>query len=227
MNESGQSIENSPPKPLIPAAGYHWLTRYYDTGVHWLMRETEFKRRLVAQLNLQPGQQILDVGSGTGTLLAMMAADCPDAHFVGVDGDPEVLAIARKKTEAFGTKIGLREALATSLPFADGVFDRVVTSLVFHHLTREEKTAAFAEAFRVLKPGGELFFADLQEPHNLLMRLAFLIVRCYDGFETTRDNGNGQLRALAAQAGFTNWTRTARYSTVVGTLGLFQAVKPL
>jgi SAM-dependent methyltransferase len=227
VNESGPPQKLSRTKPLIPAAGYHWLTRYYDTGVHWIMRETAFKKQLVGQLGLQSDHKLLDLGCGTGTLLAMLAGQCPDAHFIGIDGDPKVLALAKTKTEHFGAKIDLRQALATSLPFADGVFDRVVTTLVFHHLRREEKAAALGEALRVLKPGGQFFLADLEVPQNALMYLAFFVVRFYDGFETTRDNGNGQLPVLAKQAGFAHWTRTARFATPVGTLGIFQAVKPV
>ena len=61
----------------------------------------------------------------------------PDAEVTGMDGDPQVLNIAREKSR--GTNIQWDEGLASSLPYPDSVFDRVVTSLVIHHLITDDK----------------------------------------------------------------------------------------
>lgn len=221
----------TPPPPdaggdFIPAAGRRGLTRFYDPVVRRSMREAEFKGRLVRQLGLRPGDRVLDLGCGTGTLLAMMATACPEAEMVGIDADAEVLARAGEKASRADVKVELRLATATALPFADGRFDHVVSSLLLHHLTREGKLAALREARRVLKPGGGFHLADFEEPANWLMRLAFLSVRLLDGFGPTADNVNGRLPELGRWAGFAGWTRTASYSTVFGTLSLFHATKP-
>jgi len=97
--------------------------------------------------------------------------------------------------------------------------------LLFHHLIRNDKGRTMREAWRVLRPGGELHIADWGKPQNGVMRAAFLLVQLLDGFETTRDNVNGLLPEFFLEAGFENVRQTGSYLTVFGTLCLYGARK--
>ena len=74
------------------------------------------------------------------------------------------------------------------LPYWKNYFDRVLSTLVFHHLTSEQKLLTLKEIYRVLKSGGELRIADLGKPDNLLMRILYSIIRAGDSLNTTLDN---------------------------------------
>lgn len=170
-------------KRYIPALSFHLLTLLYDPLLKWVMREETFKRKLIQHVNIQPHMKVLDLGCGTGTLTVMLKHAHPEAHITGVDGDPEVLDIARKKSE--GVNIQWDEGLASSLPYPDSAFDRVVTSLVIHHLVTDDKREAFKEIFRVLKPRGELYILDFGAPHSSLTRFMTTYMR---RLEETADN---------------------------------------
>lgn len=213
--------------PYIPALGYRWLTPAYDAVVRLTTRESTFKRALLAQAGLQPGQEVLDLACGTGTLTVWAQRAEPGARVQGVDGDPDILGRARAKAAAVGLPIPFTEGLADALPHPDASFDRILSSLFFHHLQRTGKQAALAEAFRVLKPGGELHIADWGQAANPLMRLAFYGIQLLDGFPNTADNVEGRLPELIRDAGFTAVTETTRYSTMWGTLSLYRAQRPL
>jgi SAM-dependent methyltransferase len=116
--------------------------------------------------------------------------------------------------------------MAFELPYPDASFDRVISSLLFHHLTREKKERTLKEIFRVLRQGGELHVADWGKAQNKLMRTAFLLVQMLDGFETTVDNVSGLLPELFRSAGFEDIQEPTRYMTIVGTLSLYRARKP-
>lgn len=211
---------------LIPALGVRWLTRFYDPLIRVTLREGLIKSVLVEQVGLEPGQRLLDLGAGTGTLTLMLKRAQPQADVIGVDGDPEILAIARAKATRSGLAVTYDEGMADALPYPDGSFDRVVSSLVFHHLSREMKHRAVRECFRVLKPGGELHVADWGQAQNLLMRVLFLSVQLLDGFETTAENVAGRLPGIFREAGFADVQETAHYATPFGTLTLYRAKKP-
>jgi ubiquinone/menaquinone biosynthesis C-methylase UbiE len=141
-------------KRYIPALTFRWLTPLYDPLLKWVMREETFKHKLTSQANIQPGMNVFDLGCGTGTLTLIIKYAHPEADVTGLDGDPQVLEIARVKSR--GVNIRWDEGLASSLSYSDSTFDRVMTSLVIHHLTTKDKQRTFKEVYRVLKPGGEL-----------------------------------------------------------------------
>jgi ubiquinone/menaquinone biosynthesis C-methylase UbiE len=206
----------------IPALRFRSLTRFYDAVLNTVLKEERFKRRLVEQASIEPGHRVLDLGSGTGTLTVMLKQAQPLAEVLGLDGDPEVLEIAGRKAAAAGLEVEFRQGMADAPPFEAGRFDRVVSSLVFHHLTTDQKQRALEQARRLLQPGGEIHIADWGKAQNLLMRVLFLGVQLLDGFETTKDNVQGRLPDLIRAAGFEGVEETHHEMTLLGTLSLYR-----
>jgi ubiquinone/menaquinone biosynthesis C-methylase UbiE len=211
----------------VPALGWDILTPLYDPLVRLTTRELSVKNRLLDEAHINNTARILDVGCGTGTLLLLAKRRSKSLLAIGLDGDMNVLDIARSKAHRCVQKIALVQAFCFGIPFADGVFDRVLSSLMLHHLTRSEKVRTLREVFRVLRPGGELHVADWGQPHNLLMRVLSFSVRLGDSFARTADNVKGFLPALFQDAGFKDATETARFATLFGTLSLYKAYKPM
>jgi SAM-dependent methyltransferase len=211
----------------IPALRFNWLTSLYDPLVRLAARESTFKRRLVEQAGISTGHRVLDVGCGTATLTLLIKQENPGAEVLGLDGDPKVLEVARRKVARSRGDIRLDHGMSHALPYTDCSFDRVLSSLLFHHLTRQDKERTLAEVLRVLHPNGEFHLADWGKATNIVMRAAFLLVQLLDGFGTTADNVKGLLPALLADAGFEEIREWAQYKTVFGTLSLYTARKPV
>lgn len=207
-----------PREPFVPALRFRVLTQTYDRLLALTLDETAHKGALIEQAAIAPGQAVLDLGCGTGTLTRMIKAAHADASVTGLDLDPEALAIARRKAAGAGLDIAFVQGSATEPPLAAGSFDRVLTSLMLHHLVRAQKQRALRAAWTLLRPGGELHVADWGRPRDPLMRLAFLPVRLLDGFAPTRDNARGNLPALAREAGFEDVVETRHARTLYGTL---------
>ncbi len=207
----------------IPALTFDWLTSLYDPLIRWTMCEKTFKRRLVEQARIAKGHRVLDLGCGTATLTILIKKAHPGAEVMGIDGDRKILEIAKDKVRKEGLEIPIYESMAFDLPCRDDYFDRVFSSLVFHHLTRDDKSRTLREIHRALKPGGELHVADFGKPRNALMHTISLIVR---HFEEVSDNVHGLLPEMFRKAGFEQVEETAHYMTIFGTLTLYRARKP-
>jgi ubiquinone/menaquinone biosynthesis C-methylase UbiE len=216
-----------PHREYLRALRFAALTPHYDRSLAVLLHDRRFRLALVRQMRLAPGFRVLDVGCGTASLTILVKQAQPSARVIGLDADPGILALARHKITASGLDIDLQQGLADRLPFAPASFERVVSCLVFHHLTPRQKRRALAEVRRVLCPHGELHLADWGQPQNALMRLAYLVgVQILDGFTTTTENVRGHLIPLMRAAGFTEVEETERRSTIFGTLSLYRAVNP-
>lgn len=211
---------------FVPALRYRFLTALYDPVVALTVRERTFKTRLIAQADIAAGDAVLDVGCGTGTLAVQIKQAVPEASVVGLDGDPQVLAIARRKAARAGIAVRFDEGYSYALPYADAAFDRVLSSLFFHHLDRDAKQRTIAEIHRVLRPGGELHVADWGAPSGPVARALFYSIQLLDGFKTTRDNVAGRLPDLFSAGGFERVCATGALETVYGTLSLFRARRP-
>lgn len=214
-----------PDHQYISALRFPALTRIYDPVVALTTRERTFKRRLIAQAHLAPGLRVLDLACGTGTLALWMKRAQPGLKLCAIDGDPAILRIARAKAARQNAAIDFHQGLSTALPFAGGSFDRITSTLFFHHLQSPDKLKSFAEALRVLAVGGELHVADWGAPSNLLMRAAFLGIRVLDGFSSTAANVSGRLPHMMREVGFANVVEHGGVDTVFGTMALYSARK--
>jgi ubiquinone/menaquinone biosynthesis C-methylase UbiE len=156
------------------------LARFYDRGLAAAFRlvggEGSFRRAIVTAADIHPGQAVLDVNCGTGTLALMMADRVlPGGRVTGTDLAEKMLEVARRKAGGAGPEFVL--ANAEILPFDDGSFDRVTCSLAVHEMNREGRRNALAEMRRVLVPGGRLVIADLRRPDSWRTRLGMALVR--------------------------------------------------
>lgn len=211
---------------FVPALRFPALTRFYDPVVAATTREAAFKRHLIEQAAPAPGDRILDLGCGTGTLALLMKRTEPGADLFGLDADPEMLGRARAKAEESGLRIRFEEGLSDRLHYPDASFDQVVSTLFFHHLTPDVKARTAAEIHRVLRPGGRLHVADWGRPSDPLMGVLSLSIRLLDGFEPTRENFNGRLPAIFTQAGLAGVEQTGRLRTVYGTMAFYRGQRP-
>jgi ubiquinone/menaquinone biosynthesis C-methylase UbiE len=207
----------------VPALGLQALTGLYDTVLALTLRERRWRPRLCERIaaHVPRGGRIVDVGAGTGTLAIAIAARRPDVQVIAVDGDPDVLRLARRKPGA--ERVNWRRGLAGELAFEAASADAVVMSLLLHHLAPDAKHRALTDAHRALRPDGRLHVADWGSPHDPVMRAAFAVVQLIDGREGTRDHAAGRLPVYLAQAGFPRVERYGRLRTGFGSLELIEA----
>ncbi|NOH01871.1 MAG: methyltransferase domain-containing protein [Chloroflexi bacterium] len=199
----------------VPAFGLSALTPYYDSFAKLV---NPYRRRLIHHAKVQPGQRVLDVGRGTGLLTMMVKQAVPEARVTGLDGDPQVLEIARENSR--GADIQWDHALAFDMPYPGGSFDAAVSSFVTHHLTSADKVRAFKEVRRVLRPDGWFFILDFGPPFNFLTRIQASVMKY---FELTADNFNGRIMPMLAEAGFAEVEEAERFVIPFGPLSLWRA----
>jgi ubiquinone/menaquinone biosynthesis C-methylase UbiE len=203
---------------FIPALRFHWLTNIYDWLISRFMPEKKIKQSIINNSNIESKFNVLDFGIGTATLSIMAYKTNPNASFIGLDIDNKILKLAKDKIEKENAKIDLKKYNGGNLPFYNSSFDRIMSSLVFHHLTTEQKLLAFSEFKRILKPNGEIHIADWGKASNIVMRLMFHLVQLLDGYNTTNDNIKGKLPTLIAQAGFDEIYIVQQFNTILGTI---------
>ena len=117
---------------------------------------------LLEQAEFRPGQQVLDIGCGTGSLAILLKHLRPEIEVVGLDPDPKALALARRKAQRAAVSTRFDQGFSDALEYPADSFDHVLSSFMFHHLRSDQKEATFREIRRVLKPGGYLHLLDFR-----------------------------------------------------------------
>lgn len=212
-------------KKFTPALGYNWLTGLYDLAIKLTMPEKKFRTKLIDILEPNDNESILEFGFGTAENIILAHKKNSNTKFTGVDIDPKVKSIAEHKINKLGFALTLDLYDGKTFPYADNSFDKVFSSLVFHHLDKETKLSSLKEIYRVLKPNGQLIIGDWGQAKSKTMRIAFYIVQIFDGFKKTNDNVNGLLPKYIEQAGFKNAVETGFINTTIGTYSYYRAIK--
>jgi len=206
-------------RSYLPAAGRDWLLPLYDPLVKWLGGDRA-RRALIAQAALAPGQRVLDIGCGTGTMATTIKQLHPTVDMAGLDPDPKALARARRKAMREDLRIEFQLGYGGQLPYPAVSFDRVFSAFMFHHLPADEKPRMFREARRVLKRGGEFHLVDFEAPeegkHGLVARLFHSHVRL-------RDNSEAHLLEFMRQAGLVMPVRAGRGQMLMGGIAYYRA----
>jgi 2-polyprenyl-3-methyl-5-hydroxy-6-metoxy-1,4-benzoquinol methylase len=152
----------------------------YDRGIQLLtLGKIQRIKQSIANNYVRQGMRVLEIGCGTGTLTAMMAAR--GAQVSGIDAAPAMLAEAEKKVAAEGlaehVSLKYMDAALVGERFPPASFDLIVSTLVFSELTPDEQRYVLEACASLLAPNGRLLIADEVIPSGALRRLLFTLVR--------------------------------------------------
>ena len=205
----------------LPAAGKHWALPLYDPFVK-LTGGDAARRALLDQAAISPGQRILDIGCGTGTMVILIKRLYPSVDVVGIDPDPKALARAERKAARARVSVRLDRGFSDQLPYDDASFDRVLSSLMFHHIDANDREATLRDVRRVLKPGGSFHMMDLSAPDHSHNGLDQLLHSSHE----LKDNSDSRILALMKQAGFAESKKVSDGKMLFGLLrvGYFQGL---
>lgn len=154
----------------------------------------ELRQRTAGLARIQPGENVLDVGCGTGTLaIEVQQRVGPTGRVFGVDPGRQQIARARSKAARRNLPIDFQIGVVEHLVFPDQTFDAVLSTIMMHHLPDDLKRRGLSEIARVLKPGGRLVIADFKRPEQRQDQRALF---------GPAETGIQDLRALVKDAGF-------------------------
>ena len=156
---------------------YDVFSRFYDrfVALHSHDKQGLARKFLVDQIPVENASAVLDLCTGTGTLLTHLQAGVgPSGHFVGADFSHGMLKMAKAKTRGCAN-VCFVEADAGCLPFMNGVFDAVTCSHAFYELKGDTQREALHEIVRVLKPGGDFLMMEHDVPVNPIVKALFYL----------------------------------------------------
>ena len=149
------------------APRYDWFNRLSSCGL-----DQRWRREAIRRGEVQASHRVLDVCAGTGDLAILrVRQQGHEGSTVGLDFNPEMLQLAKRKQERAGLRIGWCQGDAEALPFPDGSFDRVVIGFSTRNLA--DLTQGLRDMVRVLKPGGRLIILETGYPSNPVIRFGY------------------------------------------------------
>ncbi len=161
-------------QPIKKQAGQlGYMARYYDLILALMTfgREKTLRKMTIKLAELMPGDQVLEVGCGTGTFsLAAKAQVGSPGEVIGIDIAPEMVTAASRKATRKCVDVSFQVGSIENIPFPDNRFNVVICSFSIHHMPDDVRRKGFTEIYRVLKSGGHLFILDFALPDKLWQR---------------------------------------------------------
>lgn len=151
------------PRTKVEVKGFE--ARHYDKLMDLITfgQYGRYLENVIAAMNIQPGDAILDLGSGTGRNMCLMERYAgPTGRLVGLDIGEEMMAQARERCKHLPHVTFLKQRIEEPLPFEEE-FDHVTISFVLHGFEDEDKEKIIANAYKALKPGGMFWILDYNE----------------------------------------------------------------
>jgi ubiquinone/menaquinone biosynthesis C-methylase UbiE len=212
-------------RDYLPAAGRDWALPLYDPLVKLLGADAA-RKTLLNQAGIRPAHRVLDIGCGTGTMVALIRRLHPQAEVVGLDPDPKALARARRKAARAAVAIRFDRGYSDELPYGEASFDRVFSAFMFHHLRADQREKTLREVRRVLAPGGSFHLLDFVQPEA---PAGGGWARRLHGSEHLKDNSDSRILALMTRSGFENARKLADGAICLGLLRIayYQGSVPL
>jgi ubiquinone/menaquinone biosynthesis C-methylase UbiE len=207
-------------RTYLPAAGRDSLLPFYDIMTK-LMGADQARTALLDQARILPSHRVLEVGCGTGSLIVQLKRHYPDADVIGLDPDPKALARVKRKAARAALSIQLDRGFGDQLPYPAASFDRVLSSLMFHHVPANEKANTVREIRRVLKPGGEFHMLDFEGPEKSAHRFLSHFVH---SSERLKDNSETRVLSFMTEAGFADAKKVSCRSMLFGNIAYYRAV---
>lgn len=217
---NGSATGDKHQRNYLPAAGYHWLLPLFDLVTRLTGTDTA-RSALLQQAELRSGQQILEIGCGTGSLAILLKQRHPEIEVTGLDPDPKALALARRKAKSAAVSLRFDRGFSDALAYPADSFDHVFSSFMYHHLPSNEKEETLREIRRVLKPGGTLHLLDFRGPESATGSLSLW----FHSHHNLKDNSEKRILTSMAKAGLAD-LRTVGYGTVLfgfGHVAYYQA----
>ncbi|MFQ5681106.1 MAG: class I SAM-dependent methyltransferase [Candidatus Omnitrophota bacterium] len=201
--------------------------RFYDllSPAMTFYQEGRISQIAIDLLDIRPGNRILDIGCGTGTLTIKIARSLsglhPQSMVIGLDAAAKMIEVARKKSRGL-KNIRFDVRAAERLPYGDGSFDAIISTFFFHHIDYRLKKMALRQIWRVLKKGAKAAIVDIDTPTNLFG--AFCAWCGYVLFrqEEIKENIQDKLAQAIVGCGFKKWKRVSRH---LGFVSVFELEK--
>lgn len=184
-----------------------FLTPLYDLGCGLIGLGRRFRSAVVDRLWVKGTERVLDAGCGTGVLLMVLKERYPSLSAEGLDPDEKALQIAEKKSERKGLEIKWHRGFMEEMPFDEGSFDLVVSTLSFHHVHPEKKLRALRECRRVLRPTGRMVLVDVSpDETGFTGRLVYRVLSLFE--HLSRSN---EVMDMMKEAGFSEIREIGSY----------------
>jgi SAM-dependent methyltransferase len=232
LAQAGNAAPDRMRLPITPPielafAGLDTLSDLSGRFVKWASPERAYVAELVGLFALKSGDRLLDVGCGSGDLLAAAAAREAGAVLVGIDPDEDALELASHKITGTIHAAELHQGVAEELPFDDESFDLVAATRVLVPMDPRARAQALRECWRVLRPGGRLLVADWEEEAKGLEAILTYPWRLVRDTLFAAGEGAPTVAEAISIARFHPAEPRSRFRTAVGIIEILEAFKPL